>query len=100
MFGKKKKKKKKPVERIGSLTANGVEIEVVNFSLTKNKDGSPRLEVRTTDVCEALHYDEIDFELKASNKHISIKAKFKEPISEKHYKLYVFDIIDFNQYYI
>lgn len=97
---KKKKKKKMPVERIVSLTANGTLIEAINFSLTKNKDGSPRLEVRTKDVCEALHFDTVDFELKTTNKMVKVSAAFKEAIGEKHFKLYVFDIKDYNQYFI
>ncbi len=103
MFGRKKDKKKKkklPVEKFLSLTANDIQVEAINFSLNKNEDGSPRLEVRTKDVCEALHYEQIDFELKTSVKMLRIKAKFKEAISEKHFKLYVFDVEDFSQYYI
>lgn len=103
MFGikkDKKKKKKMPVEKFLSLKANDAEVEAINFSLNKNDDGSPRLEVRTRDVCEALHYDEVSFELKTSVKMLRIKAKFKEAISEKHFKLYVFDVEDYNQFYI
>lgn len=103
MFGRnkdKKKKKKMPVERFLSLKANDVKVEAINFSLNKNPDGSPRLEVRTRDVCEALHYEQIDFELKTSVKMLRISAKFKEAISEKHFKLYVFDVEDYSQFYI
>lgn len=102
MFGLKKrdKKKKKPVERIASLTANGTPIEAINFALTKDKDGTPRLEVRTADVCEALHFDTVDFVLKTTGKMVNVKAAFREAKSEKHYKLYIFDINDLNQYYI
>ena len=68
LFGKKKDKKKKkvPTERFLSLKANDVQVDAINFSLTKDKEGNPRLEVRTRDVCEALHYSHIDFELKTS----------------------------------
>ncbi len=102
MFGKKKKEKKKktPSERFLSLKANGVDIEAINFSLTRNADDSPRLEVRTKDVCEALHYEHIDFELKTSVKLIKVGANFKEAVNEKHFKLYIFDVDDYNQFYI
>ena len=103
LFGKKKKDKKKkkmPVEKFLSLKANDVQIEAINFSLNKNPDGSPRLEVRTKDVCEALHYEHIDFELKTNIKMLKVGAVFKEAISEKHFKLYVFDVDDFSQFYI
>lgn len=100
MFGKKKKKKKIPLERFESLTANGTPVEALNFALTRNKDGSPRLEVRTPDVCEALHYERVDFELKTTLKRVTVGAKFKEAINEKHFKLYVFDVDDYNQYFI
>ena len=102
MFGKKKKDKKKktPPERFLSLTANGVQVEAINFSLTRNEDDSPRLEVRTPDVCEALHYSHIDFELKTSVKMLKIGASFKEALNEKRFKLYVFDVDDFSQFYI
>ena len=52
------------------------------------------------DVAEALHYEHVDFELKTTNKMIRVAAKFKEARNEKKWKLYVFDIEDYNQYYI
>ncbi len=102
MFGKKKKDKKKktPPEKFLSLTANGVQVEAINFSLTRNEDGTPRLEVRTMDVCEALHYEHIDFELKTSVKMLKIGANFKEAMNEKRFKLYVFEVDDYSQFYI
>ena len=102
MFKRKKKEKKKktPPEKFLSLTANGVNVEAINFSLTRNEDGSPRLEVRTKDVCEALHYSHIDFELKTSVKMLKIGASFKEAQNEKRFKLYIFDVDDYSQFYI
>ena len=102
MFGKKKKdKKKKPqTEKFVSLTANGVEETAINFTLHKDEDGEPRLYVRTPDVAEALHYEHVDFELKTTNKMIRVAGKFKEAKNEKKWKLYVFDIEDYNQYFI
>ena len=102
MFGKKKKdrKKKQKPEKFVSLTANGAEVTAINFSLQKDDDGEPRLYVLTPDVAEALHYERVDFELKTSNKMIRVTAKFKEARNEKKYKLYIFDIEDYNQFYI
>ncbi len=102
MFGKKKdKKKKKPVtEKFVSLFANGVEVTAINFTLHKDEDGEPRLYVRTPDVAEALHYERVDFELKTTNKMIRVAGKFKEAKNDKKFKLYIFDIEDYNQYYI
>lgn len=97
---KKKKKKKMPLERIVSLTANGTDIQAINFSLTRDKDGSPRLEVRTRDICEALHFDIVEFVLKTSNKQVNVTGTFKEAKSEKHFKLYIFEIKDYNQFFI
>ena len=102
LFGKLKNKKKKkiPTERFLSLKANDVQVDAINFSLTKDKEGNPRLEVRTRDVCEALHYQHIDFELKTSVKLLKVGAAFKEAINEKNFKVYVFDVDDFSQFYI
>ena len=102
LFGKLKNKKKKkiPTERFLSLKANDVQVDAINFSLTKDKEGNPRLEVRTRDVCEALHYQHIDFELKTSVKMLKVGAAFKEAINEKNFKVYVFDVDDFSQFYI
>ena len=97
---KKKKKKKRPMEKFISLTANGVNVDAINFSLCKNPDDTPRLEVRTKDVAEALHYEHVDFELKTTNKMIRVAAAFKEAKSEKHSKLYIFDIEDYHQFFI
>lgn len=102
MFGKKKKdkKKKQKPEKFVSLAANGVEVTAINFSLRKDEDGEPRLYVLTPDVVEALHYEHVDFELKTTNKMIRVAAKFKEARNEKKFKLYIFDIEDYNQFYI
>lgn len=102
MFGKKKKdkKKKQPAEKFVSLTANGAEVTAINFTLHRDEDGEPRLYVRTPDVAEALHYEHVDFELKTTNKMIRVAGKFKEAKNEKKWKLYVFDIEDYNQYFI
>ena len=102
LFWKKKKDKKKkvPTERFLSLKANDAPVAAINFSLTKNQDGSPRLEIRTRDVCEALHYEHIDFDLKTSLKQIKVKATFQEAINEKSFKVYVFSVVDYSQFYI
>ena len=103
MFGKNKKKtkkKKRPMEKFISLTANGVPVDAINFSLCKNQDDTPRLEVRTKDVAEALHYDHVDFEMKTNIKLVKVGANFKEAISEKHFKLYIFDIDNYEQFFI
>ena len=102
MFGKKKDKKKKgtPTERFLSLTANGAPIEAINFFLKKNEDGSPSLEVRTKDVCEAMHYSHVDFELKTTTKMVRVSAEFKEAKQEKHCKLYIFEVSDYSQFFI
>lgn len=102
MFGKKKNKKKKgtPTEKFVSLTANGVPMEAINFFLTREEDGTPRLEVRTKDVCEAMHYSEVDFDLKTNVKQVKVKAEFKEAKEEKHSKLYIFKVTDYSQFFI
>ena len=102
MFGKKKKdkKKKQQTEQFVSLTANGAEVTAINFALQKDEDGEPRLYVRTPDVAEALHYEHVDFELKTTNKMIRVAGKFKDARNEKKFKLYIFDIEDYNQFFI
>jgi hypothetical protein len=97
---RKKKKKKQRPEKFQSLTANGVAVEAINFAICKNPDDTARLEVRTKDVAEALHYDHVDFELKTNLKKINVGAKFKEAISEKHFKLYIFQIESYEQFFI
>ena len=88
------------MEKFISLTANGVPVDAINFSLCKNQDDTPRLEVRTKDVAEALHYDHVDFEMKTNIKLVKVGANFKEAISEKHFKLYIFDIDNYEQFFI
>ncbi|MBQ2759108.1 MAG: hypothetical protein IJE93_05010 [Clostridia bacterium] len=97
---KKKKEKSRPRETFLSLSANEVDVKAINFAITKDENGEPQLEVRTVDVCEALHYEHIDFELKTSLKMVRVKAKFKKAINEKRFKVYVFEIEDYNQYFI
>ena len=99
-FKKEKKKKKQRPETFLSLTANGVAVEAINFTLAKDPDGSPRLEIRTKDVCEALHYSHVDFELKTNLKMLKVSADFREAIGEKQFKLYVFSVADYQQFFI
>lgn len=101
-FGQKRKEKKKKqvTEKFVSLTANGAEVTAINFSLKKDEDGEPRLYVLTPDVAEALHYEHVDFELKTTNKMIRVAGKFKDARNEKKFKLYIFDIEDYNQFFI
>ena len=96
----KKKKKKQPTEKFISLKANGVPVEAINFSLCKNPDNTPRLEIRTKDVAEALHYEHVDFELKTNLKLVKVGAKFREAMNEKHFKLYIFDVESYEQFFI
>ena len=98
MFGK-KKKKKSPPERMESLKANGVEINALNFSIRKEEDGASLL-VITPDVEEALHYDEVLFELRANGKLVKVKARFREASDEKRFKVYTFDVVGYEQYYV
>ena len=99
-IGKKKKKKKMPREQFQSLTANGVTVQAINFALLKNPDGTPRLEVRTKDVQEAMHYDHVDFEMKTNLKLLKVGAIFKEARSEKAFKVYVFQVDSYEQFFI
>lgn len=103
MFSKlkeKKKKKKQRPEKFQSLKANGVSVEAINFAICSNPDKTPRLEIRTRDVCEALHYEHIDFELKTNLKMIKVGGNFKEAVNEKQIKLYIFDVDSFEQFFI
>lgn len=96
----KKKKKKLPTERFLSLKANGNEIEAINFSLCRDPDDTARLEVRTKDVCEAMHYDHVDFELTTSLKRVKVSGNFREARNEKKFKVYIFTVTDYSQFFI
>ena len=100
LFKKKSKKKKKAPERYESLKANGVDVQPLNFSIRKGEDGSATLLVVTPDVEEALHYDHVDFELRAGGKLVKVGAKFREASDEKRFKTYVFDVDGFEEFYV
>ncbi len=101
MFGKKKaKKKKQKPEVFVSLSANGVEVEAINFTLKKGPEGEPLLEVRTKDVCEPLHFSEVNFELKTTLKMVRVRGSFREAVNERQLKLYVFNVEDYAQFFI
>lgn len=95
----KKKKNQKP-EIFVSLTANGTPVQAINFELTHTNEGEPVLNVRTKDVCEPLHFSEIDFDLKTNLKQVQVKATFREAKNEKKFKLYVFNVLDVKQFFI
>lgn len=99
-FNRKKRKNKKEPEVYSSLTANGVDIEALNISMQTDKNGTHLLYVYTKGVCEALHFSEVDFVLKTKLKQINIKGVFDKAADEKRFKLYIFKVLDYNQFYI
>ncbi len=101
MLFKKKNKKKKPArEQFEELKANGEVIAAINFAIRKNEDDTARIEIVTPDVCEKLHYDEVNFELKSGNKLLKLGGTFKEARDENRFKVYIFTVTSFEQYYV
>lgn len=91
-------KKKKPPEKFISLTANGVPTKAINFFIKKTED-DVYLEVRGLDVLEELHYEHVDFELKTNLKLIKVSGTFREAKNDKNFKLYIFSVDSYEQFF-
>ncbi len=100
LFRKKDKKKKKGPERFEELKANGKVISAINFSIRKDGEDSARIEIITPDVCEDLHYDEVNFDLKTGNKLLKVNGTFLEARDEKRFKVYFFKVVGYEQFYV
>lgn len=94
-----RKKKKKPPEKFVSLTANGAPVKAINFFIRKTED-DVYLEVRGLDVLEELHYEHVDFELKTNQKLVKVTGTFREAKNDKRFKLYIFSVDSYEQYFI
>ncbi|MCR5041214.1 MAG: hypothetical protein K6C36_03815 [Clostridia bacterium] len=99
MFKKKKKNKKADREIFKSLTANGVEVPVMDLQITKDDEGEPIIKLICREAIEALHFDEIDFVMKTDKKCLKLGGAFRDAYPIKKFKVYVFDLTNYEQYF-
>lgn len=98
LFKKKKKDKKPQLERFKKLLAGGVEVKALNCRVFA-EDDIAILEITVPEVTEALHYDELDFELFTTNKHIKMKGEFKDADKKGRLRNYRFKLFEFNEFF-
>lgn len=104
IFDKFKKKKKKPNTTRGKferIEINGETLPVLNFYLFTNNDEMKRyMEITSTQEIPALHYSEVTMDVILTTKKLTAKGKFAEAFPKGRFKVYKFEILELNEYYI
>ncbi|MGI6773176.1 MAG: hypothetical protein GX264_04870 [Clostridiales bacterium] len=98
LFSKKKKNKNQKLDRFKRLLAGGVEVKALNCRVFA-EDDIAILEITVPEVTEALHYDELDFELFTTSKHIKMKGEFKDADRKGKFRNYRFKLFEYNEFF-
>lgn len=98
MLFNKRKKDKKQIDRFQKLVAGGVEIKALNCRVFPEDDIAV-LEITVPEVTEALHYDELDFELYTSCKVIKMKGEFKDAEKKGKLRFYRYKLYEYNEFF-
>ncbi len=104
LFDKLKKKKKKKNASRGQferIEINGKTLPVLNFYLFTNKDENKRyMELASFEEMPELHYSEVTMEVYLTTKKLIATGAFVEAFKKGKFKVYKFEILEINEYYI
>ena len=100
---KKEKKKKKNSSRgqFEKIVVGGKTLPVLNFYLFSSKEEQKTyVELAAMEELPELHYQEVDMEVVLTTKKIAIKASFNDAFPKGRFKVYKFEVLELNEYYI
>ena len=100
-FKKKKKKKNASRGQFERIEVGGKTLPVLNFYLFTNKDENKRyMEIAAFDELPELHYLEVIMDVFLTTKKLTAKGAFVEAFKKGKFKVYKFEILEINEYYI
>ena len=101
LFDKFKKKNNASRGQFERIEVGGKTLSVLNFYLFNNKDENKRyMELAALDELPELHYAEITMDVFLTTKKLTIKGAFAEAFKKGKFKVYKFEILEINEYYI
>ena len=99
----KEKKKKKQASRgqFERIVVGDKTLPVLNFYLfTSKEDGKRYIELASIEELPELHFSEVAMEVILTTKKLAVKAGFNDAFSKGRFKIYKFEVLDINEYYI
>lgn len=101
LFKKKPKKSNATRGKFERIEINGKTIPVLNFYLFTNQDENKRyMEITSLDELPELHYSEVTMDVILTTKKLTATGKFTDAFPKGKFKVYKFEILQLNEYYI
>ena len=100
-FKEKKKKKNSSRGQFERIVVNGNTLPVLNFYLFTSKENNKKyIELAAMEELPDLHFSEVEMEVILSTKKLSIKAGFDDAFPKGKFRIYKFEVLEINEYYI
>lgn len=97
----KKKKKKSNRGQFERIVVGEKTLPVLNFYLFTSKEDNKRyIELASIEELPELHFSEVSMDVILTSKKLSVKAAFNNAFPKGRFKIYKFEVIDINEYYI
>lgn len=97
----KKKQKKASRGQFEKIVVGGKALPVLNFYLFNAKDEGKRyVELASVEELPELHYSEVDMEIFLTTKKLTVKGKFSNAFSKGKFKIYKFEVLGMQEFYI
>lgn len=100
---KKEKKKKKNSSRgqFEKIVVSEKTLPVLNFYLFSSKEEKKTyVELAAMEEIPELHFSDVEMEVVLTTKKLAIKAKFFDAFPKGKFRVYKFEILEINEYYI
>lgn len=100
-FKKKKNKKNATRGQFEKIEVSGKTLPVLNFYLFTNKDENKRyMELASVEELPELHFSEVTMDVFLTTKKLTAKGAFVDAFPKGKFKVYKFEILEINEYYI
>lgn len=97
----KKKKNKASRGQFEKIVVGGNTLPILNFYMFTSKEQQKRfVELASVDELPELHYSQVNMEVFLTTKKLTIKAKFEDAFPKGKFKIYKFEILEINEYYV
>ncbi len=100
-FKEKKKKKNSSRGQFEKIVVNGKTLPILNFYLFTSKENNKKyIELAAMEELPDLHFSEVEMEVVLTTKKLAVKAGFDDAFPKGKFKIYKFEVIEINEYYI
>lgn len=100
-FKKKKKRKNASRGQFERIEVGDKTLPILNFYLFTNKDENKRyMEIASYDELPELHYSQVTMDVYLTTKKLTATGAFVDAFPKGKFKVYKFEILEINEYYI